>query len=316
MRAFAACVDLVTIALRLGRVLLEPLRELLVGGPLDERPDLGVAELGLRLTLELRVAQLHRDDRGEALADVLAEEVLVLLLEVALGAGVAVHDVREGLLEALFVHPAFGGGDVVRERVEALVEAGVPLQRDLDLAAVVRVADVDDRREQRLLRRVEVRDEVDDAAVVLEDLLGRLVAALVAEDDLEALVEEGHLAQPLDQRLGAELDLFHDRRVGPERDRRARLVGVADALAAARPGSPPSTNAIEYRPPSRSDLELEPARQRVHDRDADAVQAAGDLVALAAELAAGVEHREHDLGRRLVGVFGVRIDRESRGRRR
>ena len=56
------------------------------------------------------------------------------------------------------------------------------------------------------------------------------------------------------------------------------------------------------------DLELEPARQRVHDRHADAVQAAGDLVALAAELAAGVEHREHDLGRRLVGVLGVRID--------
>ena len=84
MRACAACVDFVTIALRLGRVLLEPLRELLVRGALDERPDLGVAELGLRLALELRVAQLHRDDRGEALADVLAEEVLVLLLEVAL----------------------------------------------------------------------------------------------------------------------------------------------------------------------------------------------------------------------------------------
>ena len=59
------------------------------------------------------------------------------------------------------------------------------------------------------------------------------------------------------------------------------------------------------------DLELEPARQRVHDRHADAVQAAGDLVALAAELAAGVQHREHDLGRRLVGVLGVRIDRDA-----
>ena len=73
-----------TIALRLGRVLLEPLGELLVGGLLDERAHLGVAELGLGLALELRVAQLHRDDRGEALADVLAEEVVVLLLEEAL----------------------------------------------------------------------------------------------------------------------------------------------------------------------------------------------------------------------------------------
>ena len=49
--------------------------------------------------------------------------------------GVAVHHVGEGLLEALLVHPALGGGDVVRERVEALVVAGVPLHRDLDLAA-------------------------------------------------------------------------------------------------------------------------------------------------------------------------------------
>ena len=62
------------------------------------------------------------------------------------------------------------------------------------------------------------------------------------------------------------------------------------------------------------DLDLEPARQRVHDRHADAVQAAGDLVALAAELAAGVEHREHDLGRGLVGILGVRVDRDARGR--
>ena len=73
-----------TIARALGRVLLEPVGELLVGGLLDHRPHLGVAELGLGLALELRVAQLHRDDRGEALADVLAEEVVVLLLEEAL----------------------------------------------------------------------------------------------------------------------------------------------------------------------------------------------------------------------------------------
>ena len=58
----------------------------------DERAHRDVAELGLGLALELRVAQLHRDDRGEALADVLAEEVLVLLLEQVLGPGVLVDD--------------------------------------------------------------------------------------------------------------------------------------------------------------------------------------------------------------------------------
>src|SRR5207248_11220266 len=53
-------------------VLLEELREVLVHRRLDETLDAGVAELRLRLPLELRVAQLHRDDRGEPLADVLA----------------------------------------------------------------------------------------------------------------------------------------------------------------------------------------------------------------------------------------------------
>ncbi len=59
--------------------------------------------------------------------------------------------------------------------------------------------------EQRLLRRVEVLDEVDDAArVVVDDLL--LVAGpLVEEADLEALVEERHHLEPLEQGAGDEL---------------------------------------------------------------------------------------------------------------
>ena len=57
------------------------------------------------------------------------------------------------------------------------------------------------------------------------------------------------------------------------------------------------------------DLEIEPLRQRVHDRDADAVQAAGHLVAVVVELAAGVQHGQHDFGRRLAA--GVPVDRNA-----
>ena len=46
-----------TILLASVRVLLEPVAELLVGGPLHQRLDLGVAELGLGLALELRLAR-------------------------------------------------------------------------------------------------------------------------------------------------------------------------------------------------------------------------------------------------------------------
>ena len=50
-----------------------------------------------------------------------------------------------------------------------------------------------------------------------------------------------------------------------------------------------------------ADLDAQLLGERVDDRDADAVQAAGDLVAAAvAELAAGVQHGQHDLDRRLA----------------
>ena len=50
--------------------------------------------------------------------------------------------------------------------------------------------------------------------------------------------------------------------------------------------------------PVAAHLGDQPLGERVDDRDADAVQAAGDLVAAAAELAAGVQLRQHDGERR------------------
>ena len=118
----------------LGGILLEPVAQLLVGGPLHQRLHGGVAELGLGLALELRVAQSHGDDRRDALADVLALEVGVLLLEVVLGAGVLVDRGGERRLEALDVGAALDGVDAVGEAVDAVGVVGrVPLERDLDL---------------------------------------------------------------------------------------------------------------------------------------------------------------------------------------
>jgi hypothetical protein len=53
-------------------VLLEELGQPLVDGSLDEPLDGRVPELGLGLAFELGLADLHRDDRGQGLADVLA----------------------------------------------------------------------------------------------------------------------------------------------------------------------------------------------------------------------------------------------------
>src|SRR5262249_38307018 len=66
---------------RVGRVLLQELREAGVDRRLDEARNLWVPELRLGLALELGIRELHRDDRGKPLADVLALEVVLLLLE-------------------------------------------------------------------------------------------------------------------------------------------------------------------------------------------------------------------------------------------
>ena len=106
--------------LRRVRVLLEPAAEVLVRGALHERAHLGVAELGLGLALELRIGEPHRHDRGEPLAHVVALERRVLRLQQVARLGVTVDRLRERALEALGVHPAFGGGDAVRVAVQAL----------------------------------------------------------------------------------------------------------------------------------------------------------------------------------------------------
>src|SRR5262249_37063336 len=56
--------------------------------------------------------------------------------------------------------------------------------------------------------------------------------------------------------------------------------------------------------------QLQVVRQRVHDRDTDAVQAAGDLVGAVVELPARVQHGHDDLGRG-TPFLGVDIHRNS-----
>ena len=107
----------------------------------------------------------HRHDRREPLAHVVALERGVLPLHEVAGLRVAVDRLRQRALEPFGVHPAFGGGDAVGERVQPFVVAGVPLPRDFDLALGAGVGELADVFEQRLLRGVEMAHEVDDATV-------------------------------------------------------------------------------------------------------------------------------------------------------
>ena len=217
------------------------------------------------------------------------------------------------------MHAALDGGDAVGVAVDALVVAGVPLHRDVEhLAVVVVVLELADLGEQRLLGGVQVLDEVDDPALVLVRDLLLAGVALVGEHDLETLVQERHGLQALEHGAGDELDALggEDRRIGPERDGRARLAAaprrVADdehlALGDAALGV-----LLAVALAVAVDLDDEALGQRVDDGHADAVETAGDLVAVAAELAAGVQHGEHDLGCALALVLasGERVDGDA-----
>ena len=116
---------------------------------------------------------------------------------------------------------------------------------------------------------------------------------LVADDDLEPLVEEGVLAHPVGQGLEVVRGGLEDLLGGPPGHGRAGALAVlerADLLErrvgdAELEGLPPQVAAV-------LDLDDQHRRQGVHHGDADAVQAAGHLVAAAAELAAGVQQRQ------------------------
>src|SRR4051812_1412832 len=280
---------------RVGGVLLEELGELLVDDRGDEALHAGVAELGLGLALELRVGELGRDDRGQPLADILAREVLVPLLQLALLARVAVERARERRAEAREMRAALVRVDVVREREDGLLVGGVPLERHLDRALGALALEEHDLLLNRVLALVEVANEVLDAALVLE-LDAIAAAALVGERDLQAAREEGGLAQALLEDREVEVERLEDVGVRQERDRRAgRLRGLALLQVVARRAA-----VVLLRPgePVAPDLDLDGLAQSVYDGDPDAVQAAGHLVAAAVtELAAGVKDGQDDLDR-------------------
>ena len=302
-------------ATRVWRVLLEVLTERVVHRRGDLPRDLGVPEPRLRLTFELRLLDLHADDRGETLAHVLGRQVRVRVLQLPVLPRVRVERSRERVAEAGEVGAAVDRVDVVREGVDAFREGVVVLERDLhDGVVLVGLLDVDGLVVERLVRPIKVADERHDPAVEVVVRLG--VVALVVERQEQALVQVGGLAEPLLDDRGVPLDHREHLRVRREaRDRageprtllpldarrRSGSCGFATRLHGARRLAALVRLRVDLAVAMHLDDEL--GRERVHDRDADAVESAGDLVARAAELAAGVEDRVHDLERGLAGLL-------------
>ena len=279
-------------------MLLQIDREPVVHQRFDDSLHLAVAELGLGLSLELRLRHLHADDRRQPLAHVLALQRFRVLLEEAVGDGIGIDRAGEGGLEADQMGAALDRVDVVGEGVHALGVALVPLERDLDLEAVARAVEIDDIGVNRRLRLVQVLDERDDAAFVQE--LVRLLITLVVDGDVQTAVQERQLAQPLREDVEAEVHGLEDERVRLEGDPRAAL--VRDSRLLDRRYRVTALISLGVDLAAAPHLHLERLGERIHHRDADAVQPAGDLVRSLVELPAGVKLGHHHL--RCGDAFG------------
>ena len=279
------------------RVLLEPLGQLLVQQPLDRRPHLGRDQLVLGLAGEFRIWHLHRQDAGQPFAGIVAREGHLLAPGQPRGVGIGVDRPGQRAAEAGEMGAAIPLWDVVGEGQHHLVIAVVPPQRGLDADAVAFAGDEDRVGNQWRLRPVEPAHELAHAAVIVQLGPERFGRAFVFQHDAHARVQEGQLAQAVFQRLVAVVEVREGLvrrqethlRAGPPW-RLADHAQVLDRLAGLEPG----IVFLALAP----DRQVEPVRQRVHHRHADAVQATGNLVGILVELAARVELGHDHLGRR------------------
>ena len=123
-----------------------------------------------------------------------------------------------------------------------------------------------------------------------------LARELVHQPDLDAVVEEGQLAQPLRQDVVVILDRAEGGGARQEMHLGAAALGRAGLLQ--RRGGNPVAELHAVGLALAAYGEAQPLRQSIYHGHADAVQAACDLVRIVVELAAGMQLGHDDFGSR------------------
>ena len=306
--------DLVDDGVGLGGMLLEVVFEHLADGLVDGAAHLGVAELGLGLALELGFGDLDGDDGGETLAEVVAGNLYLGFLQQTATVGIVLQRAGETAAEAGEVGAALVGVDVVHVGVEVLAVAGVVLHGDLDGDAFALALDVDGVGHELLTVLVEVGDEVAQALLAVEVVGAHgcdavlLHLAQVGDVDGDAFVQVCQLAHTLQQRVVLVLGYGEDGGVGVEGDFGAPLVGDADFLDGVEGFALGVFLLVDFA--VAVDVDDHVVAEGVDAGDADAVEAAGDLVGVFVEFAAGVEDGHDDLEGGAV-LFLVHVDGDT-----
>jgi hypothetical protein len=189
------------------------------------------------------------------------------------------------------------------------VVAVVPPQRGFDDDVVEFRPHHDRGRHDRFLVAVEIFDEFLDAADILHFLTLLDRVAHVGQHDIDAGIQEGELAQAVLERCEIIFDIAEGFRRGEERHFGATLaLGLADDFER---GDRIAMGEFDIMLLAVApDPELQLARQRIHHGDADAVQAARDLVGVLVEFSARVQLGHDDLGRGYAFAL-VNVDRNA-----
>ena len=286
-------------------MLFQIIRQLLPDDGVDDTHHLIVAELGLGLAFKLRLRHLHRDDGGEAFAEVVGRNLHLRLLQLLRQAAlldVCVERARQSRAEALQVGAALYRVDIVDIRVQVFLVFVVVFQSNLHRHVVAFTRDVNRLRDEFGTVVVEVGDEIHEAVLGVEGLAAELVVlvllALVGERDGDAVVEVSQLAHTVGEGAVVVFRRLENRAVGLEGDTRAVLVGRADHFHVVK-----RLAALVFLLENLAfaiDLGGKVRRQCVHAADAHAVQTAGDLIGTLVELTTGVKHRQNNFEGRTV----------------
>ena len=270
-----------------------------------QRTDVGVTQLCLGLTLKLGLGELDGNDGGDALAAVVAGD-LVVFLNHAVFESVAVEHTGQRGFEARFMHTALGGMDVVGKRDDGLVITVMVLQGDFSSGVTLGTGYVDDLLMERRFILIDIGDKLADTALVAHGVALLTAFTLVLDGDAETCIQEGLLTHTGVERFIVILHRVKHLVIGHEGDGGAAAVGVAhdgNLLGDCAAGEGHLVNLALL-----MHLHCQPLRKSVDDTGTHAVEAAGDLITAAAELTACVQHcKDHLKGRAtrlLLNVHG------------
>ena len=141
--------------------------------------DFQISQLGLGLAFELGIGDFDGNDAGEAFSDVVAGEVVFVLLQDAALSCIVIEHSGEGGAEAGQVHAPFYGVDVVDEGVHVFAVAGLVLHGNVYDDFVFFPFKGNDCRVYQVFAFVQELDEFGDAAGVVENvLMGGAVAVV------------------------------------------------------------------------------------------------------------------------------------------